>query len=33
METINQGTDELNEMDALSCCFPPGTESIQAAQP
>jgi hypothetical protein len=28
MEIINQGSDDLNQMAALTCCWPPGTEMI-----
>jgi hypothetical protein len=28
MEIINYGTDDLRQMAALSCCWPPGTESF-----
>jgi hypothetical protein len=27
MEIINHGTDDINQMAALSCCWPPGTET------
>lgn len=26
MEIINYGTDDLRQMAALQCCWPPGTE-------
>lgn len=26
MEIINYGTDDINQMAALQCCWPPGTE-------
>lgn len=29
MEILNQGTDDINEMASLSCCWPPYTESLQ----
>lgn len=28
MEIINYGTDDINQMAALSCCWPPGTENL-----
>ncbi len=27
MEIINEGTDDVNQMSALSCCWPPGTQT------
>ena len=27
MEVIHQGTDDVLELDSLSCCFPAGTSS------
>jgi len=29
MEIINHGTDDLSQMAALSCCYPPGTQLIE----
>ncbi len=28
MEIIRKGTDDLQRLDVLSCCMPPGTESL-----
>ena len=28
MEIINQGSDDLNQMEAMTCCWPPGTENL-----
>ncbi len=29
MDIINYGSDDLNEMAALSCCWPPGSETTR----
>ena len=29
MEIINYGSDDLNEMAALQCCWPPGSENLE----
>ena len=30
MEIINYGTDDLREMAALQCCWPPGSEGFHS---
>lgn len=32
MEIINYGTDDLNQMAALGCCWPPGCESLHSPE-
>jgi len=32
MEIIKAGADDLSQMAALSCCWPPGTENIQSPE-
>ena len=32
MEIIQQGTEKVNEMAALSCCWPPGTMNIESPE-
>lgn len=29
MEILNQGTNDINQMAAISCCWPPGTENLE----
>lgn len=29
MEIIKLGSDDLNQMAALSCCWPPGCENLE----
>jgi hypothetical protein len=29
MEIINRGTNDINQMAAVSCCWPPGTENVE----
>ncbi len=26
MDILNEGTEDLNQMASLNCCWPPGTE-------
>jgi len=33
MEVIEQGTEIVHEMEALSCCWPPGTMNWSAPEP
>lgn len=33
MEIVKPGSDELNAQDSLSCCWPPGTESVHVPEP
>ena len=33
MEVINQGSNDINEMASLSCCWPPGTMGMQYPEP
>lgn len=33
MEIIKVGTDDLNQMAALTCCWPPGTQSLSRPEP
>ncbi len=28
IKIINKGTDDVNQMAALGCCWPPGTETM-----
>ncbi len=30
MEIINYGTDDLEQMASLSCCWPPGSEVLES---
>ena len=30
VDIIKTGTDDLNEADLLSCCWPPGVEDVQS---
>lgn len=32
IDIICEGTDELNAMNALSCCWPPGTQNLSAPE-
>ncbi len=32
MEIINYGTDDINQMAALNCCWPPGSQSIHVSR-
>jgi len=32
MEIIYYGTDDINQMAALSCCWPPGSETFHQPQ-
>ncbi len=32
MEIIKKGAVDLKEMSALSCCWPPGTETMQTPE-
>jgi len=32
MDIINQGTDDLKELSVISCCFPPGTETLESPE-
>jgi hypothetical protein len=32
MEIIHHGSDDLNEMAALGCCWPPATESMESLE-
>lgn len=33
MEIIKLGTEDINEMAALSCCWPPLTERTETSEP
>ena len=33
MEIIHEGTDDVFELNSMSCCFPAGTMSKSASEP
>jgi hypothetical protein len=33
MEILQSGSDDLNQLNALSCCWPPMTESLENGTP
>jgi len=33
IEIIQEGTDNVNEMSALTCCWPPGTMNMEMPEP
>jgi len=33
MEIIKEGKEDINEMASLRCCWPPGSENMQAPEP
>ncbi len=33
MEILKKGSVEINKLEALGCCWPPGTEDMQMPAP